>query len=121
LIALGASGRLVIFKPEKSLGRSTGEADKDLVIEKRGAYKKKVVSLNIYEGENFQQLLSQKIKPEENFYLMFVDFDVVKQSVNDNFWVIPSLDLESISVKTDFSKFLMAKKDFIEFLIETLA
>jgi hypothetical protein len=123
LIASGASGRLIVFKPENS--------DKDLIVEKRGNYKKKVISLNVYGREFFgdqniakeiYQLAGKKnLNAEENFYLVFVRFDIVKQDIDDSFWIIPSLDLQKIEGgKGDFSKFLTNKKDFIRFLIEAL-
>jgi hypothetical protein len=139
-ISLGAGGRLVVFKPENS-GR-------DLVVEKKGDYKKKVISLNIYGkefsseqdfGNEIRKLAVQKnFKAEEDFYLVFVYFDIVKQDISDSFLVIPSLDLSRLSRqgrdnrgstiesgqkladKNDFSKFSVTKKDFPKFLIKML-
>jgi hypothetical protein len=121
LITLGAPGRLVVFKPENS--------DKDLIVEKRADYKKEVISLNIYGsessgsqdfGKEIHQLTDKtNLNAEENFYLIFVYFDVVKQDINDNFLVVPSLGLQNLVKTNDFSKFLISKKDFIRFLIGT--
>ena len=120
LIALGASGRLVVFKPEKS--------DKDLIVDRRSSYDKKTISLNIYEGNFFndqdiqikvKELAEQKnLNADEDFYLIFVYFDVVKQDISDNFWVIPSSKLTGLINEEDFSKFLISRGDFIRFLIE---
>lgn len=111
LIASGAGGRLIVFKPENS--------DKNLIVEKKGGYKKKAICLNVYGEKEIRQLAGKKdIKAEENFYLVFVHFDFVKQNISDAFWVIPSLDLDKLPEENDFSKFLTNKKDFIRFLIE---
>lgn len=122
LIALGAGGRLVIFKPENS--------DKDLIVEKRGDYKKKVISFNIYSGDFFDdksiknevsQLIEKKeLAAKENFYLLFAHFDIIKQDISDNIWVIPSLDLQKLAKVNNFSKFLINKEKLREFLIEKL-
>lgn len=111
LIALGAGGRLIVFKPEK--------LDKDLIIEKKGDYKKKTISLKVFEKEFIDsEKIKKEINPEENFYLMFVYFDIVKQNISDNFLVIPSADFKGKGKKEkDFSKFLVNKKDFVRFLI----
>jgi hypothetical protein len=111
LIALGSSGRLVVFKPEK--------INKDLIVEKRGDYKKKAVSLNIYEKE-FSDSFGKEINPDEDFYLLFVNFDIVKQDINDNFLVVSSLEYEGAIKNGDFSKFVTNKKSFVSFLIEKL-
>ncbi len=121
-INAGAIGRLVIFKPEKS--------DKDLIVEKRSDYKKKTISLKIYGKELFgdqgfkkevKQLVDKKeIKPDKNFYLMFVHFDIVKQDIKDKFLFISSLDFQKTAKQNDFSKFLINKKDFGKLLIEKL-
>jgi hypothetical protein len=120
LITLGASGRLIVFKPENS--------DKDLIVEKRGDYKKSVISLNIYGKESlgsqgFQEEIhkladDKNLKADENFYLVFVYFDIVKQKINDDFLVIPSSDLQELKKETDFSKFSINKKNFVRYLIE---
>jgi hypothetical protein len=104
LIISGAGSRLVVFKPENS--------DKDLIVEKRGDYKKSAISLNVYNSEP----ASQPVNPEDNFYLLFVHFDIVKQDIDDSFWVVPSQSLG----ENDFSKFLTNKHNFVDFLIETL-
>lgn len=128
LIALGSRGRMVVFKPENS--------DKDLIVEKKGEYKKKVISLNIYKTEfsgnqgfikKISQLVGEKeIKPEKNLYLLFAYVDIIKQDIGDNFWIVPSADLQALTQdisgagqgKKDFSKFLINKKDFIKFLLD---
>ncbi len=99
----GASGRLIIFKPENS--------DKDLVVEKKGDYEKKVICLKIF-GKEFlgNDSIKKEIKPEENFYLLFVDFDIVKQDLKDNFVIVSSMDFSQNSIdKKDFSMFLIEK------------
>jgi len=104
LIALGAGGRLIAFKPENS--------DKDLIVEKKGDYKKKAICLNIYQEKEIQQLAEKKeLKAKDDFYLVFVNFDFVKQDIDDNFWLVPSSDFQK--------KLLTNKKDFVRFLIES--
>jgi len=127
LIASGASGRVVVFKPENS--------DKDLIIEKRGDYKKKVIALNIYgieflDDESLKREINKlqyrnNSNSEENFYLLFVHFNILKQDVDDNFWVIPSSSLQKFAElkghPDDFSKFSINKQNFVRFLLEEFA
>lgn len=111
LIALGAGGRLIVFKPENS--------DKDLIVEKKGGYKNKVIRLNIYEQREISQLAGKEdIGVEGDFYLVFVNFDFVKQDIADNLWLIPSADFAGMKEENDLSKFSINKKAFIRFLIE---
>jgi hypothetical protein len=117
-IALNGQGRLVAFKPENS--------DKDLVVEKRSDYKKKTIALDICQrkfadSRDLLQQISQaqNFIPAKDFYLVFVYFDLVTQKVNDIFWVIPSLDLASVSEK-NFNGYLVEQKDFAGFLIDVL-
>jgi len=116
LIVSGALSRLVVFKPEN--------LTKDLIVEKRGDYKKRVIALDIRGVESFDKGIIEKeisqleiennFKAEENFYLVFVHFDAVKQEISDNFLIIPSVDLQK-------EKVLISKQDFVRFLIESFA
>jgi len=118
IINVGAAGRLIVFKPEKS--------DKNLVVEKRGDYKKKLIYLDVYSKEfsagqdvgiNVRKVIEEKNpKLEKNLYLVFVFFDIIKQEINDNIWVIPSWQVDKLSKVQDFSRFLLHKKDFSNFL-----
>ena len=117
-IASGGQGRIVVFKPENS--------DKDLVVERRNDYEKKKISLNIYarqfsDDRDFlsQISLAKDFIPAQNFYLVFVYFDMVKQKVGDNFWVIPSSEAADISEK-NFPEYLILQKNFAGFLIDQL-
>jgi len=115
LIALGAPGRLVAFKPEKFFV--------DLVVEKKGDYKKMPIFLNVYSKEqDFEAEVKQakNINPAENFYVVFADFDFIKQNIGDNIFVVPSVSVSELSGKADFSKFSMNKKEFVSFLIDSL-
>jgi len=122
LIGLNGGGRLVVFKPENSA--------KDLVVEKRGDYKKRVISLRVFceelaesnnSGNNFLKLAdARKASPEENLYFVFVHFDFIKRDISDRFWVIPSVIFQELDEKSSLSRFLMNKKGFVRFLIETL-
>jgi hypothetical protein len=106
-INYGAGGRLIILKPENS--------DKDLMVEKRGDYKKKPISINVYDKIAPPQM--QSFAPDNNFYLVFAHFDIVKQDIADSIYVIPS---SKFSDKIDFSKFLINKNNLGGFLIDTL-
>ena len=73
LISLGSGGRLVVFKPEKS--------NKDLVVEEKSDYKKKVIFLKVYGKElpaeqgferEINQLAAMGLSTQENFYFIFV-------------------------------------------------
>ena len=103
----GAGGRLIILKPENS--------DKDLIVEKRGDYEKKPISLKVYDKKVLPQI--QNFKPDSNFYLVFAHFDIVKQDIEDAVYVIPSL---KFSDKIDFSSFLINKNNLGGFLIDIL-
>lgn len=117
-----AGGRLVIFKPENS--------GKDLAVEKTSDYKKKAIFLNIYwkdysVSQDFiekirELVVKNNLKPEENFYLLFLNFDFVAQQIKDDLLVVPSLKLKNLAKEGSFSKFLMNKKDFVGFLIDKL-
>ena len=109
-ITLGSGGRLVIFKPEKS--------DKDLVVEWRGDYKKRTIEINVYNGAPAS---AGKISPKGNFYLMFVNFDIVKQDIGDEFIFMPSASFSQAIKSNNFSKFLTTKQGFVNFLIEALS
>ena len=119
-ITFNAGGRLVVFKPENSgLSAQTG---KDLVVENRGDYKKKAISLDVFEKDFFEKQAGgiKNLKPDKNFYLILVDFDVVKQDINDNLWIVPYSDQEKIAGAGDLSKFLISKKNVSSFFIEKL-
>lgn len=120
IIASGSSGRLVIFKPEKS--------DKDLVVEKKGGYKNKVISLSVYGKELSEKkdlkndigefVRTKKIKAENNYYILFVYFDIVTQDIEETFLMIPSSKFLGLLDKNNFSEFLTNEKNFVRFLIE---
>ena len=122
LIVLGAGSRVVVFKPENS--------DKDLIAEKRSNYVDKTLSFNVYNGnfssaQDFDKAIISSpsglgLNLEKNFYLIFARFDIIRQDIDDKFWVVPSLSLEAAIDKDDFSKFLTNKKDFVRFLIDEL-
>jgi len=103
----GAGGRLIIFKPENS--------DKDLMVEKRGDYKKKPISLKVYEKDFPPQ--NKELVADNNFYLVFAHFDIVKQNIDDSVYIIPSL---KFSDEIDFSKFLINKNKLGGFLFDAL-
>ena len=116
LINSSAGGRLVIFKPENS--------DKDLVVEKRGDYKKKPVSFKIYgqdassKDQNFiKEIQNKNLDAEDGFYLIFAYFDIVEQDIEDPVWLIPSFEFAA-AAGDNLSKFLIKKKDIGKFLIK---
>lgn len=112
-IILGSGNRLIVFKPENS--------DKDLIVEKRSKYNKKTIFLNICAKNSDNCLeLAKDLKPEDNVYFLFVDFDTVKQDIKDDCWMIPSLEMQITADKKDLSKFLVNKKHMSKFLIEKL-
>ena len=118
LINQDAGGRLIIFKPDKS--------DKDLAIEKRGNYKKPLIFLKIYvqdallKNENFiKNAPTDNLSKEGNFYLIFAYFDIVRQDIEDSIWLIPSVDFVG-GKDSDFSRFLISKKDIGKFLLKKL-
>lgn len=100
-ISLGSGGRLVIFKPEG--------LNRDLVVEKKNDYKKKKIILDVYVRPEMPKRVSN---PAENFYLLIVGFDEVRQELEDDFLVMPSLDV------TKGKK--IKQKEFPLFLLETI-
>jgi len=136
----GAEGRLIIYKPPKgevdALGRSpTGEPD--LVVEVRGGYKTKpynfkVICFSGRKDKSFIKDFPQELfKADKNLFLIFSYFDQVGQKINDNVWIIPSIDFadtaEVIKLEGEnllrfqddkFSKFLINKADLADFLME---
>jgi hypothetical protein len=102
-INAGASGRLIIFKPEKP---ASGE---DLVVEKRGDYVKKNISLKVLDKSEFENFSSTKIN---NFYLVFVHFDFIKLDIEEEIFVVLTLDSKKIIIKkTELGKFLIEQMD----------
>jgi len=96
LINSSSGGRLVIFKPEKS--------DMDLVVEKKGDYKRSPVSLKIYDKDELSQKEDSAV--DDNLYLLFLHFDMVKQDIEDDVWI-----------KDKTSKFLINKNDIGKFFV----
>ena len=92
-INFDVGGRLVIFKPEKN------RFGADLVVEKRAKYKggKEIyfkVSGFVLPAKNIdfaQDFPRESFKADENFYLLFVYFDEVRQKLNDHAWLVPSI------------------------------
>ena len=141
LITEGSEDRLIVFKPKEDTEVI------DLVVKKRGEYKKREISfqINIFIGPGGMDRITKDISrenfaPDKSFYLMFVYFDIVKQDVN-NIWIIPSaaflevsesrksednkpiLRFETTTVpeKQDkYAKFLIDKKELGNFLLEII-
>jgi len=125
-IVLGSGGRLIAFKPQKAKNGA------DLVIKRKGEYenekekksKSAVVKTRIFGTKSkkntddiFLSIYSQeedvdisKSEPVKNFYLLFVQFDMVKQDIDDNVRII----------KLDESKkeFLMQKNELPQFFLD---
>lgn len=99
-IVLGSGGRLIVFKPEKNKNGA------DLIIKRKGEYepeknknavKQIIVKVKAFgsnakksKEEIFLVVRSQKENIDiskfsiaENFYLLFVNFDIVKQDINE--------------------------------------
>ena len=93
-----ASGRLIVFKPEKS------DLGADLVVEHRGKYKEEPLSFKVIsfvgatsKNDFSKEILESELKIDEDLYLLFVYFDEVKQKINDYGWLIPSLSFKDIA------------------------
>ena len=94
----GVTGRLIIFKPEKSAFGA------DLAIERRGKYKEKEIYFKINsfikptEDNNIGKDFSQEnFKTDKNFYLVFAYYDEARQKLTDYVWVIPSVQFKDIA------------------------
>jgi hypothetical protein len=101
-IALGAGGRLIVSKPNKSI---FGE---DLLIEKRGDYKGEDIFIKVcsligpVDSEKItKDFLQDNFKTDKNFYLLFAYFDSVKQKISDYIWLIPSMQFKDMAELTE--------------------
>jgi hypothetical protein len=102
LISMEASGRLVVFKPENS--------DKDLVVERKGDYKKAPIFLNVYRKSQTEE--KKRIGSDKNLYFIFTDFDIVKQNIEDEIFVVYSVDSKKVAIKkNELARFLIEKLD----------
>lgn len=98
LINADANGRLIIFKPEKK------DFMEDLIVERRGKYKEKKISLKINDlsvfstGAEFSKdFLEEDFKADKSFYLLFACFDSIKQKISEYVWLIPSLEFKNLA------------------------
>lgn len=108
-IAIGASGRLVAIKPEKG---------PDLLVEKKGDYPIKQVSL--YIKTDFNENIS-KDGWQKDSYILFVVFDKISQKLEDKFWMVPASKIAGkVFTPKDFSEFQTNPKSFCLFLIDKL-
>jgi hypothetical protein len=94
----GVAGRLIIFKPE---GAPFGA---DLAVERRGKYKEKSIYFQINsfvehgkDNNLVKDFLQESFKVNENFYLLFVYFDEIRQKISDYIWLIPSSQFRDIA------------------------
>lgn len=141
LITKGSEDRLIAFKPKENIKAV------DLVVKKRGDYKGKEISfqVNIFIGPSktnsiVKDILQKNFNPDKDFYLMFVYFDEVKQSIN-NVWIIPSFMFSEIAEpqklennktvlrfetsadkenKDKYTRFLITQKELGNFLLEII-
>ena len=112
----GAAGRLIIYKPEKK-----GLEDY-LVVERKGKYKEQQIYFQINtfvapaKAENFvKDFLQEKFKADENFYLLFVYFDEVRQKISDYIWLVPSLQFRDIAEVVKYGPEGHPGKNFLRF------
>jgi len=138
----GVAGRSVIFKPEKN------NFGADLAVERKGKYKEKKIYFQINsllvpaKSTNFvKDFLQESFKADNNFYLLFVYFDEIKQDINEYVWLIPSLRFQDIAEvvkssdgkkmlrfesssdinqKNEYSKFLLKADDLGKIILEAL-
>lgn len=107
-IVLGSGGRLLVTKPEAA---ATGA---DLIIKRKGEYKNKkdIVFLKIFDKEKLELASAEGYGvPRENFYLLFADFDIVKQDIEDSIRIIRL---------NDKKEFLVDKKDLAQFFLKII-
>ncbi len=98
-ITAGASGQLIIFKPVDDLIIA------DLAVKRRGEYYKNItIYLRLgYCGKNEKEkiysskVLKRKLGQGENWYLLFVYFDVVAQDVMEYVWLVPAIKFSEIA------------------------
>ena len=126
-IVFGSNGRLIVFKPEEH------KTSVDLIIKRKGEYEPEkdkntveqiIVKVRAFgsktkknKEEIFLAVRGQtenvdisKFNIAQNFYLLFVNFDMVKQDIKDNIRI----------VKLDESKkeFLTDKKNLAQFFLK---
>ena len=130
-INLNVLGRLIILKSEKD------DFGADLFVEKKGDYSKKgiYIKVNNFNGspknEEFLKGFSKKdFKSSENFYLLFIVFDQVRQQIIDRIYFIPSLKFLSIAESAQpekeeklfkFEEFFFNKNDLGKIILEKLS
>jgi hypothetical protein len=140
-MALDVGGRLIISKPEKNIFGA------DLLVEKRGEYKEKSILFKVCSLigpvesiKLIKDFSEEQFKAEQNFYLLFVYFDSIKQKTSDYIWLVPSLQFKDIAEvikspegqkvlrfeafldinkKDKYSKFLVNTKEFGKLVLES--
>lgn len=140
-IAKGSGDRLIVLKGAPASGI-------DIVIKKKGEYGDKAINLQIRERQNlepgniFREEIQQKgFEPNNDFYLVFVYFDIIEQEISEYIWVVPSLEFRDIaeltiggegenilkfeapldeSQKNKYSKFLINKKNLGKLFLEII-
>ena len=97
-LAFEAGGQLIVTNPPVT-------SPADLAIKKRGEYydgttiylkikeykksdKEKIYRAEVIEGE---------FEPREDFYLLFIYFDIVTQDIADYIWLVPTTDFLKIA------------------------
>lgn len=130
-INFGAEGRLVITKPERN------PFNADLIVEKRADYSSKKLYLKVvgFVGPAKENVLvkdfsQENFKFDKNFYLIFVYFDEILQKINENIWLISSLDFKKKFTKfqstvtgeqkDEYSKFLINKNDLGDIILKIM-
>jgi hypothetical protein len=77
----------------------------DLAVQKKGDYPSKKLFLNVEVYE--KEFLPDKKNLPENFYLLAVNFDFIKQELEEKIWFLPAFK-EQINKET-FVNFLIQK------------
>ena len=122
-IALESNGRLIVFKPE--LGP-------DLIVQKKGVYDEKKLSFTIVNASDVEEKKYGMVKSD---YMIFANYDEVRQDISEKILLISPADFEKIVgveqvgidvITKDFNQdkrflnYLMDKNSFTLFLIKNL-
>ncbi len=138
-IAKEAGGQITVFKP-KSVIKGV-----DLIVKKRGVYPEKGLHLQVKgrrsldDNRMFIKDIQEKdFTPEGNLYLIFAYFDIVEQKLDDDIWLVPSLEIRDLAEhvtieggpqvlrfeapvgfqkRNKYTKFLINKKDLAKVLL----
>lgn len=115
-INFGVAGRLIIFKPEKSIFEA------DLAIGIRSKYKEEEIYFQINsivgyikDGIFIKDILQKNLKTSKNFYLIFLQYDEIRQKISDYIWLLPSAQFKDMAKVVKIKTNNLPEENFLRF------